>query len=54
MKTNSSHPLRLLYAALRMPKKDRKVSSATRNSNIITREESLNRIFMVKYRMQHL
>lgn len=53
MKTNASHPLRMLYAALRMPKKDRKVSSHQR-SHIITREESLNRIFMVKYRMQHL
>jgi hypothetical protein len=43
----------MLYAALRMPKKDRKVFSNIR-SQIINRDESLNKIFMVKYRMQHL
>jgi len=52
MKT-SSHPLKLLYAALRMPKKDRKLHANLR-THIISREESLNRIFMVRYRMQNL
>ena len=52
MKT-SSHPLKLLYAALRAPKKERKLHANIRQQ-IINREESLNRIFMVRYRMQNL
>lgn len=52
MKT-SNHPLRLLYAALRVPKKDQKLRISVK-SHLIHRDESLNKIFMVRYRMQHL
>jgi hypothetical protein len=55
MKT-TNHPLRRLFAALLMPssEKQRAKFFFNRNSSLIHREESLNKIFMVRYRMQNL
>ena len=55
MKTKN-HPLRRLFAALLMPQSKNAQAKGffNRNSALIHREESLNKIFMVRYRMQNL
>ncbi len=55
MKT-TNHPLRRLFAALLMPPSVKPYTKGffSRNSALIHREESLNKIFMVRYRMHNL
>jgi hypothetical protein len=50
----SLHPVKKLIASLQLPPKFKSASKAPARSIIISREESLNRIFMARYRMGNI
>jgi hypothetical protein len=47
-------PIRKLVAAMQTPKKRKPIRIIKVNAPIISREEALNKIFMVRYKMGHL